>query len=211
MSVAGGGLSGGGDGGKAELQLTGSLEGLTLLVAAGLYDSADEVFDADGAARIQSLVNCDVVAFLIDLGLDAGYLIGGLADAVGFEVLGLLAPLKSGVGVLDHVVVVAQLTLGEEGLRGVNGTAGDVHLVLRAVDAAEHDLAVRVGNNCGDGRVDLRVVIGRGISADNDAHAELVFSLGGAAAGGHAEHHAYKDDCSNKFFSYCSPQFSRCT
>ena len=223
---SGHGLGGVGDGGHAQREGAGDGgEGGALLVVAGLHNGLLEGLEADGAGSEQLFVNGDVVALFVDAGLDVLDLVSSLADDPLLKVLDLLKPLERGVGVLDHVVVILQIALGGVGRGGIDLAAGDVHLVLRAVDAAEHDLAFAVGDDRGDGGVDLSFIGVGAVKADAHAHAKLVLGFGGlggrsfgsfrggiggggsglAAAGSQREQHARQKENGDCFFHCVRP------
>ncbi|MBQ2146246.1 MAG: hypothetical protein II441_05950, partial [Oscillospiraceae bacterium] len=158
-----------GDGGEAELELF-SGEGLALLVVAGLDYGFDEVLDGDGARSIECLVGDDCVAAVVQDGLDAADLIGGLADNVGFKRGGLVVPFGNSVRELDHVVVVAELELGLEFILGLNLAVGDVHLVLSDIQLDGDNLSLGVGDDGGNSGVDLRVAGLGAVGVQADTH-----------------------------------------
>ena len=118
------------------------------------------------------------------LGLQTHDLCHGLANDELLKSLGLGIPLSDGIAELDHAVSVALLHLGGVLVAGGDVTVGHVHLVLGAVDTAEDDLALSVGNDGGHSVVDLGLAGVAAVEAGDNAHAQLILGLGGGSLSG---------------------------
>ena len=142
-----------------------------------------------------------------------GNLSCGLADAVLFESSSLLIPLADSgrISVLGHVVIIAQLTLGEDVLGNGNNAFRNGSRALSYIKGNRNDLAVLVKGRLANGNVSLRLgrVLVLSISAahgNDHTKARLVSSSrirGGSrlfSTGNQREsHHCNQKNCNNFF------------
>ena len=89
--------------------------------------------------------------------LHAGNLCGSLTDAISLESISLFIPLTNsgGVGILLHVVVIAQLTLGLNALGNGDNALSNSSLSLNNIDGDSNDLALSIQSQCNSSNISL--------------------------------------------------------
>ena len=118
------------------------------------------------------------------LGLQSHDLVNGLANYKLLKGLGLGVPLSANGADRSHAVVGALLHLGGVLVAGGDKAVGHVHLVLGHIQAAGDDLAVGVGNDGGEGGINLSIAGSGAVEVGDNAHAQGVSGLSAGILGG---------------------------
>ena len=188
---------------------------LGILICLG--QGSQEVGNRDGAGGLQFLNSgSGVVAVGILAQRHTGNLSRGLADAVLFKSGSLLIPLADSgrISVLGHVVIIAQLTLGEDVLGDGNNAFRNGSLALSYIKGNRNDLAILVKGRLANGNVSLRLgrVLVLSISAahgNDHTKARLIGAGSGLGIRGGSRlfstgnqresHHCNQKNCNNFF------------
>ena len=118
------------------------------------------------------------------LGLQSHDLVNGLANYKLLKGLGLGVPLSANGADRSHAVVGALLHLGGVLVAGGDKAVGHVHLVLGHIQAAGDDLAVGVGNDSGEGGINLSIAGSGAVKVGDDAHTQRVSGLSAGVLSG---------------------------